>query len=99
MANRNGNAWRSSELRACIFGVIGMDRVPKEAFRSPRMGQHRFGRDAEEHLQESFRFLESRYPRTGLRLGGNRSGFGSLQQASHRQESQLARRGHGGFGL
>ena len=64
--------------------------------RPPRLGQPRPRRDAAQHPHAAPRLLGRGHPRSRLRLGGDGTGDGGVQQAPGRQEGERAGQAHGG---
>ena len=72
--------------------ILHLDRM-QETFgsRPCRLGQASAGRDAKEHHQSATGILGRRHPRPRLRLGRHRSGTGSVQPPSRREDHRCPR--------
>ena len=68
--------------------LLRLDRLQKAPLRSPRLGHHRPQRNARQHHPATPRLLGRWHSRPRLRMGRNRPGPRSLQQAPRSQEGQ-----------
>ena len=90
---------RTRAMASAALVLLRLDRLQEAPRCPPRLGQHRPQRNAREHRPAAPRLLGRGHSRAGLRVGRDRSGPGSLQQASRGQEGERPEPVHDRLGV